>query len=114
MAEERIVGKDGSVTIIHDSFSPYGQRLVGLSEPPDDPRRYEVPSLDEAPVCERYGCTPDDLVAWRPYGFPEPTQTRRKTRFGSWKVSVVRSWNVSVLERWEAAIVELAERIPQR
>jgi hypothetical protein len=113
MAETRIEGRNG-VTIVHDTYSPYGEKLVGPPEPPDDPRRWEVPSLDEAPVCKRYGCTPDDLVAWQQHGFPKPTQTTRKTRFGSWKVSVVRSWNVSVLARWETDILALAARIPQR
>jgi hypothetical protein len=113
MAENQTIpNRDGSVSFVAGSHAPFGELPVTPIYP-EDPARWHPQLIDEKDVCERYGVTVDELKAWQQFGFPEPTRVAERTRFGSWRVEIIRQWDPEKLETWKTQIRTIAARLPK-
>ena len=114
MATERIVGRDGTVTIVSDSYAPFGELPVAPTRA-EDPAAWHPQRMTEKAVCGRYGATVDDLIAWQEaYGFPKPSKNVLRTVCGSWSLDRVREWDIPDLDAFDARIRAMAARLPRR
>ena len=112
MAEERVTGRDGSVTIISDSYGT--TRAVGAPEPPDDPTRWSPPTLSETDLLKRYDCTKDQIDQWIiGFQFPRQMMTKSRLKFGSFVPTLQRIWSEEHVMQWEAEIRGIAARLPK-
>jgi hypothetical protein len=83
MAEQRLPGRDGTVTVIHDSNAPFGE-INGVPEPPDDPSKWHSKRIKDIDYQKRRGWTDEQFATARDYcGFPAGQLMQRAKRF-SW------------------------------
>jgi len=76
MAVEQIVGRDGTVTVVSDSYG-WGSISTGGPTRQEDSTQYEPRTLSEDEVCRRYKATKEELRLWMAEGqgnlsFPRP------------------------------------------
>ena len=116
MAETQIVGRTGTISIVSDSFAPFGERIVGLPEPADDPGRWHPKMLSQSDLKKRYGASDEELLELWPLscGFPKPTRTATRTFVASWRVEQIREWSTEKIDEWEAGIRKVSARLPKR
>ena len=106
MAEQRIVGRDGTITIISDSWAPFGT-LSGPPTPAEDSSKWKVVKWKYDDVITRYGWGDDDYAQARARcGFPEP----RNKELGRAHMY----WSAEKVLEWEAGIRTMAARLPKR
>jgi len=114
MAEQRIPGRDGTTTIISDSFAPYGS-IPGTPTPVEDPSKWREQTLSEAEVLARYRWTPEQLVVAREHGgFPwGELKTDATLRFGIsvfFKGTPRRETRAADLDNYDQAMTALGYR----
>ena len=104
MSETRIPGRDGSTTIVTDSYAPFGEIQTGPPARPE-PARVEPVRLTDTAVCKRYrGMTPEKLrVARARLGFPNGELLTTT----SWPSNQVRKTWLKDIEKWEEAAREV-------
>ena len=102
----KIPGRDGSVTLISDSYAPFGTIQPGPTVA-EDPSKWEIRWLDEADIQRRYRWTSeqiDDAIAL--VTFPKP-YVSTTTQFGSFQLKRTRRWRENDLSKWDERIASL-------
>lgn len=116
MATTVIPGRNGTATLVSDTFSPYGE-APKAPEPVDDPSGWHPRRLSEKDVLARLRMSADELnniSGEGPLAFPRPSRNTLTTSRGSWHVSRVREWDESAIVSWEDRIRSLATRLPKK
>jgi hypothetical protein len=93
MAEQRIAGKDGSTTVISDSYG-FGSVQVGPPIRPEPPR-VESPWIDKPRLLKKLGFTEEDFVEAQQYEFPIAA---KRPQIGGWAITLV--WRESQIDEW--------------
>lgn len=115
MAEQQIVGRDGSVSVISEGYG-FGSVSVGPPERPDDPTRWHSPRVDEEALCKRYGMSAEAFRALQgdhPLAFPKAASTRERRAFGAWTGKTIREYDERRVTEWEHRIRALAAQLPR-
>jgi hypothetical protein len=100
MAVQHIPGRNGTITVINDSYAPFGE-IAGPAEPAEDPSRYR-PSrkMWKSDVLRKQQWTAEQLetaIAYR--GFPKGAEAWRPRGFGAWHRPDTQ-WNEREIDRW--------------
>jgi hypothetical protein len=94
--ETRIPGRDGTVTVVSDSYAPFGS-IAGSTAPAEDPAKWEVRWLNERDVKRLCLFTDEQFATARSFlGFPTPRVVTSvdwfPRRTEQWRETVVRQW----------------------
>ena len=119
MAEQKVEGRGGTLTITGDSYAPFGT-LQGLPEPPEDRTKHRPVLIDSDQVCARYGWDHQQLnnaMAKEPgdYGLPRPINTSAVE--GETTLHYARKkciWRLQDLLGWEAKILAVAATLSKK
>ena len=117
MAKQRITGRDGTTTVISDSYAPHGTIVTGPPTPVEDPTRWQPKTLPLADVAKRYGGASADelLMAWpETAGFPKPAKVFTSSQFFAWQITRSHVWTEDSLVAWEDMVRGIAARLPKK
>lgn len=88
--------------------------LVWQGDPQDDPARWRAKEFTDRDLCKRYGCTSDDLVDWKQFGFPQLIWERVDTSWNGDTRGMKGRIACEKIFAWEARVLEFAAAIPKR
>jgi hypothetical protein len=102
MSEQRIVGRNGIITVIGGD-TPC---ITGVADPPEDPSRWHSEQIGYDALMRRYGWTTDaQYDEAKILGFPK--------HIGGINRKTVR-WKLEHLRQWDARILNQAAHTPKR
>jgi len=115
MANATITNRDGSTTIISDSYAPFGEAPVAPVRP-ENPDLWRPATLDGPATCKRYGATIEELFAWQDLiGFPKPCKNAQLAPTpGTFSIRRVYAWDPSELAAFDARIRAMYQRLPKK
>ena len=106
MAEQRIPGRDGSVTIVSDSYAPFGEIQVGPPIRPE-PVRATDQKFNRKQLGKYLNSSDDELQELMDLpGFPA---AGRRFPAGAWGVELI--WSQQAVDRWVSDQRALAAKI---
>ena len=114
---DRFLNRDGSTSIVSDSFAVYGEIQTGGPDYQEDSTRWHPKTLSMKETSSRYGnATEQELrFDWRTLSFPEPIIGKSKQKFyadGLPRPAVVTyTWSVDALDEFDQRILAMAKRI---
>jgi hypothetical protein len=92
--QRRTIGRTGTVTIVSDSYSPFGE-LPNIPDPPEPPR-HEDRKLDRKGLRKKLELTDAELD--EAFGLPEFPAAGQRVTYGGWGTTPV--WSESAVDRW--------------